>query len=182
MGLAVWLNLEGKDVVAFMFAGLLGFLAGTLVPAGSWAVYTSILVSYHLFLGWLVLTADHNTGFSLPIASTTATHLACLTLILALGTAHHFVPFFGIFRYGIAALAIFERGWLFSGNNNQTRQQDVPSSTPLINSTGDDYEEWLRHIAQQKPASRQLGRSLKAEYEQWLLNRAQNRPAEPSND
>ncbi len=109
MGMAAWLDMEGKDVVAFMFAGLLGYLAATLVPAGAWAIYASILVSYHLFLGWLVATAEHKTGVSLPIASTILTHLACLALILTLGMGRHVVPFFGIFRYGIAALAIFER-------------------------------------------------------------------------
>jgi len=182
MGMAAWLDMEGKDVVAFMFAGLLGYLAATLVPAGAWAIYASILVSYHLFLGWLVVTAEHKTGVSLPIASTILTHLACLALILTLGMGRHVVPFFGIFRYGIAALAIFERGWLFSGNNNQPKHQDVPSTTPIVIASGDDYQEWLRYLAHQKTTSRRLGTSLKAEYEQWLLTRAQNRPAEPSPD
>lgn len=182
MGLAAWLDMEGKDIAAFMVAGVLGYLAGTLVPAGPWAIYTSILVSYHLFLGWLVVTAEHKTGVSLPIASTIVTHLACLALILAFGMARHAVPFFGFFRYGVAALAIFERGWLFSGISNQPKPQDAPSAAPVAVSTGDDYREWLRYLAQQKPASRKPGTSLKAEYEQWLLARAQNRPAEPSND
>jgi hypothetical protein len=181
MGLSAWLDMEGKDIAAFMVAGLLGYLAGTIVPAGPWAIYTSILVSYHLFLGWLLVTAEHKTGVSLPIASTIATHLACLALILTFGMARR-VPFFGFFRYGIAALAIFERGWLFSGMSNQLKPQDVPSALPAMVATGDDYQEWLRHLAQQKTTSRKLGTSLKAEYEQWLLTRAQNRTAEPSND
>jgi hypothetical protein len=182
MGLASWLGLEGKDIVAFMFASLLGFLAGTLVPAGWWAVYASILVSYHVFLAWLVLTADHEVGVSLRPASTIVTHLACLAVVLPLGMGQHFIPFFGLFRYTIAALAIFERGWLFSGNSSRPKNPDLSSNTPIVNSTSEDYQEWLSYLAEQKPASRKLGTSLKAEYEQWLLTRPQSRPAEPSSD
>jgi len=182
MGLAAWLDLEGKDVVAFMFAGLLGYLAGTLVPAGPWAIYTSILVSYHLFLVWLVVMADDKIGISLPVASTIVTHLACLAIILPLGMARHFVPFFGILRYGIAALAIFERDWLFSGRTNQPRAQDVPNTAPRIADSSEDYQEWLCYLGRQKPGSRKPGSSLKEEYEQWLIARARSRPAVPSSE
>jgi hypothetical protein len=182
MGLAAWLNLEGKDIAAFMVASLLGYLAGTLVPAGGWAVYVSILVSYHAFLAWLVITADHDVGISMSPASTIVTHLACLIVILPLGMGRHFIPFFGLFRYGIAGLAIFERGWLFTRNDSRPKEKETVSATPVIPSTGDDYQEWIRHLAEQKTASRKIGGSLKTEYEQWLLTRAKNRTAEPSND
>jgi hypothetical protein len=46
MGLAALFNLDGKDIAAFVIAGLLGFFSASLVPAGTWAVLTSILVSY----------------------------------------------------------------------------------------------------------------------------------------
>lgn len=179
MGLAGWLDLEGKDVVAFMFSVVLGYLAGTFVPPGGWSVYVSILVSYHLFLAWLVITAEHEIGVSLPISSTILTHLACLALILPLGMGRHFVPFFGVLRYSIAALAIFERGWLFSGNAAKPKPQEIPIPTPVVSSTGEDYQEWLRYLAQQKSASFKPGTSLKAEYEQWVLARARSRNAEP---
>src|ERR1035438_7377322 len=127
MGLAAWLDLDGKDILAFAVASLLGYLAGAFLPPGEWAIYTSILVSYHLFLAWLVITADHKTGFSLPIISTLLTHLACMAVVLTLGMGRHYVPFFGIFRYGIAALAIFERNWLFSGNGKKKEVRDRKS-------------------------------------------------------
>lgn len=176
------LNMEGKDIVGFVFATLLGYLAGTVVPAGLWAIYTSILVSYHLFLVWLVLTADQEGGVSLPLASTIVTHLACIAVILPLGLGRHVIPFFGVFRFGIAGLAIFERGWLFSGNNKKPKEQEVPSVAPVLSTSGDDYQDWLRYLAQQKSGSRKVGASLKAEYEQWMLARAQSRPGEPSED
>lgn len=181
MGLMAWLNLEGKDVAAFVGACLIGYFAGSFLPEGAWAVYTSILVAYHAFLFWLVITAEHETGFSLPIASTILTHLACMVIILPLGMARHFLPFFGILRYGIASLAVFERGWLFSGKGSSApKPQEAPTSQPIITASADDYQEWLRYLAQQKPGSRKIGSSLKAEYEQWLLARAASRSAQPS--
>jgi hypothetical protein len=185
MGLAAWLNLDGKDVVVFVFAGLAGYFVGRLMPPGWWAIYMSILVSYHLFLAWLVLTADHEVRISLPIVSTITTHLACMVVVVGLGMGRHFVPFFGVFRYGIAGLAIFERGWLFSGNTvhfNEPEVESVSSTSPVLAATGDDYQEWQRHLAQQKRGSRTMGNSLKTEYEQWLLARAQSRSAGASKD
>jgi hypothetical protein len=154
MGLAALFNLDGKDIAAFVVAGLLRYLSA------SWAVLTSILVSYHLFLAWLVITAENKAGVSLPIFSTIATHLACLVLIVPLGLARHFIPFFGLLRYGIAGLAIFERGWLFTEDNVQYRSEEPPA-TPIIADTAEDYKEWLDYLAKQSPASRKLGSSLK---------------------
>ena len=181
MGLATLFNLEGKDIAAFVVASLLGYLLASLMPAGTWAVLTSILVSYHLFLAWLVITAENRAGVSLPIFSTIATHLACLVLIVLLGLALRLIPFFGIFRYGIVGLAIFERGWLFTENTVQYKSEEPPA-TPIVTDSAEDYQEWLNYLAKQSPAFRKPGSSLKEEYGRWLLARAQNRPAVPSND
>jgi hypothetical protein len=83
----------GKDAAAFVVACILGYLVGRLLPTGPWAVYTSVLVGYHLFLAWLVITADHEVGFSLPIVSTIATHLACLACVVAILLARRYIPF-----------------------------------------------------------------------------------------
>ena len=181
MGLAALFNLDGKDIVAFMVAGLVGYISASVVPAGTWAILTSILVSYHLFLFWLVITAENRTGVSLPIFSTIATHLACLVLIIPLGLALRLIPFFGIFRYGIVGLAVFERGWLFTGDSVQVKSEETPA-TPLVTDSAEDYQEWLNYLAKQNPSARKPGSSLKEEYGRWLLARAQNRPAVPSND
>jgi len=182
MGLAVLFNLDGKDIAAFMVAGLLGYFSATLLPPGTWAVLTSVLVSYHLFLAWLVITAENRARVSLPLLSTIATHLACLVLIVPLGLAHRFIPFFGIFRYGIVGLAIFERGWLFTEDIVPYRSEEPPAA-PIVTDSAEDYQEWLNYLAKQNPASRKPGSSLKEEYGRWLLARSQSRPAEvPSSD
>src|SRR6059058_3708307 len=140
MGLAVLFNLDGKDIAAFVVAGLLGFLASSLVPAGTWAVLTSILVSYHLFLGWLVIMSENRARVSLHILSTIVTHLACLVLIVPLGLARHYIPFFGILRYGIAGMAIFERNWLFTEDAVQYKSEEPPVA---MTDSAEDYQEWL---------------------------------------
>jgi hypothetical protein len=178
MGLAAFLNLEGPDIAAFVAATLLGYLAGAIVP-GSWSIYVSTLVAYHIFLAWLVFSTEQKTGASLPIASTIVTHLACLAVVIPLGMGRRYIPFFGIFRYAIAALAIFERGWLFGGQiGEEPKLEEAPIPAVVVSATADDFQEWQRHLAQQKPGSRKPGTSLKAEYEQWLLARAQKPPAQ----
>lgn len=180
MGLATLFNLDGKDIVAFFVAGLLGYLSATLVPAGTWAALTSILVSYHLFLAWLVITGENEAGISLRTLPTIATHLACLVLIVPAALAHRFIPFFGVFRYGIVGLAIFERGWLFTQDSIQFKSEDP--ITPPVNDTAEDYQEWMNYLAKQNPAARKPGSSLKEEYRLWMLARDQSRSTVPSGD
>jgi hypothetical protein len=182
MGLAAWLDLEGIDVAVFMVAGVLGYFAGLMVPPGAWAVYTSILFSYHLFLGWLVFSGRHRAGISFSALGTIATHLACIAIIIPLGMARHYIPFFGIFRYGIAGMAIFERGWLFSATHEEPKLAEVPVAPIVMAATADDFEAWHRHLAQQKPGARRAGASLKVEYEQWLLARHGNRAVQAADD
>ncbi|MGA2671695.1 MAG: hypothetical protein ABSE99_00595 [Terracidiphilus sp.] len=182
MGLAAWLDLDPMDVFVFMVCGLLGFVLGLLLPAGAWAIYGSILLSYHLFLAWLVVTADHQTGFSLPVVSTILTHAACLTLVIALALGRQHIPFFGFIRYGIAGLALFERGWLFSGNTKMKMEAvaNAPLPDAVVNATGEDYEQWLKHLATRNPMARKPGTSLKDEYHEWLVTRAKSRSAAPT--
>ena len=180
MGLMSFLNLEGPDIAAFFAATLLGYLAGAMVPAGSWSIYVSILVSYHLFLAWLIFSTEQKTGASLTIASTIITHLACLAVVIPLGMGRRHIPYFGVFRYAIASLAIFERGWLFSGRTGEPepKHEITPIAPVIITATADDFQEWQRYLAQQKPGSRKPGSSLKTEYEQWLIARAQKPPVQ----
>jgi hypothetical protein len=178
MGFMAFMNLDGPDIAAFVVTGIIGYFAGLVVPAGAWSNNVSILVSYHLFLAWLIVSTEKKTGASLPITPTIVTHLACLAIILPLGIGGGRLPFFSIFRYGIASLAIFERGWLFSGKTGEPKREEAPTPGVVVASTADDFQEWQRYLAQQKPGSRKMGSSLKTEYEQWLLARAKNRPTE----
>jgi hypothetical protein len=156
-------------------------MASTLVPDGSWANYTFILVFYHLFLAWLLLDADHKTGFSLPIVSAILTHLACLAIIVFYGMGYGVIPFYQVLRFGVIALAIFERNWLFSGREmKQELPVEAPISTVIAEATAEDQEAWLNHLATRSPLSRKPGISIKDEYVEWLTARAKKRSASTS--
>jgi len=164
----------GKDAAAFVVACILGYLIGTLLPAGPWAIYTSVLVGYHLFLAWLVITADHEVGFSLPVVSTIVTHLACLGCVIAILLARRYIPFFRYFGMGIAGLAIFERGWLFV----KTKKIESPAPiVPVMASTGDDYQEWMRLDWMNSPP---IARTIAQEPSNFCLYISRSRPAELS--
>ena len=205
MGVSAWLNLKGSDFAALFIAGVLGYLAGTLAPPGFWAILVYLLVSYHLFLAWLVLTGERNAAVSLPFLHTAFTHVACLTIVLPLGLARYylpllilrshpsaealnwvaiialFTPFFRILRYAVIGFAVFERYWLFSGDEVKTvKPIEAGPSVVLRVATADDARAWQEHLAQQKPGSRPPGSSLKAEYEQWLHARQQSRQNSPA--
>ena len=100
-------------LIAFLICSGIGYLLGRYLP-DSWSAYVSILVSYHLFLGWLVITAEHDTGFSMPVLSTVLTHAACLALLIGLAIGQRYVPFLALVRIFVPGLAPFECNWLFA--------------------------------------------------------------------
>lgn len=190
-GLFALLGLEGIDLFAFVVSNLIGFVAGIFfLPNFALSVFASILISFHLFLAWLVITAKHETGFSLPIISTITTHLACLVLVVVIGFARH-IPFFGFIRYCVPMIAIFERNWLFKGHNkNNASATQVPkgeaakkaaavASAVAASATIDDYQEWLKYLALPNRPTRKPGLSVQDEYKQWLIARARAKAAPP---
>jgi hypothetical protein len=173
--------LKPADFIVFVLSGALGYLVASFLPE-DWRPYVAILVSYHLFLAWLVFNASHQTGFSLPIGSTIVTHLACLTVVVALPYVRHSIPMFGFIRYCIPALAPFERMWLFSADS---KKEETPLAAPvsvldsdvIADATVEDNEAWLLYLAQPNRPRRKPGTSVGQEYEQWLLDRAKKRAA-----
>lgn len=156
-------------VSAYLLSAGLGYLAGHWLLTGVWAILISILVAYHLFLGFLVLTADHETGLSLPIGSTIFTHLVCVVLIVCLGIGGRFIPFFRLISLCIPGLAPFECTWLFSaGKPGSVVRVAAPVKTVFSDATREDYEEWMSFVAKQKPPFPKPGSSLPIEYTKWL--------------
>jgi len=258
MGLRAWLNLERKDIYAFAISGLLGVLATRLFPNPDYKVFIYLLVSYHLFLAWLLITGEKKPGYSFKLVPAIVTHLACLALVIGLGAARSYIPFFVIIRYAVAGIAVLERRQLFKtvgasltsealGNialaPAETRQsvaqvqaqaqmaapvyaslvpqtentvpryrpetaaatatavveapvqtQNIapapqtkgkaakgkapePQINPILTATGEDHEDWLRHLATRNPTHRKAGSSISEEYHDWLLARARAREA-----
>jgi hypothetical protein len=185
MSLFAMLGLGRIDYVVFIVCNLVGYGTTLFLPPGPWTPYIPILVSYHLFLAWLVIAADHETGLSMPIISTILTHLACIAIVVVLGLGRNVIPFYGIIRYCIPALAPFERTWLFSGGRKKKEvalspeEAEAAKATAAVSSaaTADDYEAWLIHLQQRNPNSVKAGVSIKDEYDQFMVARAKNRPA-----
>lgn len=111
-----------SDWLALIVAVAIGFVLGIFVPAGWWSIFTSMLISYHLFLGWLVFTAEKKMEMVRPFSYPATIHLACLVVIISMGTARFIIPHFEVLCGGVAVLALFERDWLF-----QTAKATVPS-------------------------------------------------------
>jgi len=186
MGVLDWLDLEIPDFCALLVAIFIGYLLMFFLPYSWQHACISVMVAYHLFLGWLVLTRS-NRGLSLPIGSIILTHIACLGLIFAVGMARYLplrgimsLPFAGIIRYlnyAFPSLAIFEYRWLFTKSNIEPKSPDVFTSRPVVTSATEDYREWTLYLASQKPFSASHGVSMKDEYEKWLAARARSRSA-----
>jgi hypothetical protein len=111
--MGAWLKLERKDLMAFAACGLIGTLLAR-VAGPHWRIYVYLLVSFHLFLAYLVAThqMEPGPGYKIQIVPGIVAHLFCLTLIFGLGAARDYIPMFRIIRYGVAAVAVLERRWI----------------------------------------------------------------------
>jgi hypothetical protein len=153
----------------------------TLVQDPTLAVYASILISYHVFLAWLMFGSSNKPVGSLPIFHTVLTHMACMVVVLGpVLVARHATPVFGVFRYGIAALALFERGWLHTAAGTAKRKPkeeaapvaaQVAVGAPKIYPTPEDQAAWREYLARRGPGMMRAGLTMQVEYEQWLRAR-----------
>jgi hypothetical protein len=178
-----------KSVIFLVCAGI-GYLAGHFFGDGPWVTFVSMLVTYHLFLGFLLITAEHEAGFSMPVGQTIVSHAACLALIIGLGMGRHTIPFFGLIRIFIPGLAPFEVNWLFSGEKKREAAQNAavaamavgraPAATaaPVATTTAADYEAFLKllHEGGKRPF-RKPGVTVKQEFELWAAAQAKARAA-----
>ena len=181
------LLLAARNAVAFVFCTLLGYIASSFLPEGAWFIFAYVLITYHLFLVWLVMTAEYETGFTPPIGLTILTHPICLILVVFLGIELRHIPYFGLIRYVVPALGVFEIKWLFSRGKkkNEVAVSSEKAGAAAVTraaavsaaATVDDYQYWLRYLAQPNRPPRVPGMSVQDEYKQWILVRAKNRLA-----
>lgn len=177
-----------KSLVFLICAGI-GYLTGYFFGEGPWVTYISMMVTYHLFLGFLVITADREAGLSMPIGQTILSHAACLAVIIGLGMGRHAIPLFSIVRLFVPGLAPFEVNWLFSGVTKKKAALDAAiagapvavmpvaaAPPPAATSSADDYEAFLKllHEGGKRPF-RKPGISVKQEFELWAAAQAKAR-------
>lgn len=159
----LFLFLKTSDWLALIVAGAIGYVAGLFVPHGWYSVFTSILISYHLFLGWLLLTAKSNLQVIRPRGLAFLIHLVCVAVIVSIGAGRLFVPYFDIACCGVAVLAFFERDWLFV-----PAMAPVPEGGEIVISSAEEYKEWLDHLAKHGKDAADPAISRKEQFESWL--------------
>ncbi|MGD0940242.1 MAG: hypothetical protein ABR905_11070 [Terracidiphilus sp.] len=182
----------GKNGAVYLVCALIGLGTAHFLPGGWWSIFAYLLITYHLYLGYHVIISEHETGFSLPVGSTIITHLACVSLVVCFALGRGLIPFFGLIRLFVPALAPFEAQWLFSGKKSNSKNKPVPISKEkaaqkaaavadavAATATVDDYEEWLRYLAQPNRPPRKPGVSVQDEYKQWLVARARAKVTSP---
>ncbi|HVN92979.1 MAG TPA: hypothetical protein VMT38_04760 [Terracidiphilus sp.] len=159
-------------ILAYVVAAAIGYALGHYVLEGAAAAYASILVSYHLFLGFLVFAADQKKGFSIPILQTIVTHLAVLGLLIALPYMRAHVPFFGFVTLLVPGLAPFEVKWLFSGDGKVTEDHAGDTEVPMQNASAEEHEAFRDYLLGKERAFRKPGMSVNQEFNLWIKARA----------
>lgn len=119
MGISSLLRLRKGDGLALFAACLIGYLVGRSIPDANWSIQAYILISYHLFLGFLLATRGKESKHPVPVAAGIAIHLAFVAAIVGLGLLRHYIPYFSLVRYTIAGVAVFERWFLFGPDSDR---------------------------------------------------------------
>jgi hypothetical protein len=166
-----------KFMVGVMCA-LVGIIFGQYLLAGAPAVYASMFLSFHLYLGYLVVMENRETGLSLPLGSALLTHAACLGILLGLADLRHYINFFWVIQYFVPALAPFEAEWLFSGGKKKPDVVEEARRIPMPDCTASDYDEFLIYLSQEKRAFRKPGRSVREEHVLWMADKLKKEAAQ----
>ncbi len=165
-----------KSMVGVICA-LIGIIIGHYLLEGTLAVYVSMLISFHLYLGYLVVMENREKGLSLPVGSTLLTHAACLMLLIGLVELRHHISFFWVIQYFVPALAPFEAEWLFSGGKRKPGFEASAPQIPMPEGTAGDYDEFLKYLSEEKRAFRKPGRSVREEHVLWMADRVKKEAA-----
>ncbi|HTW79871.1 MAG TPA: hypothetical protein VME23_10050 [Terracidiphilus sp.] len=178
----------------FVVCSLIGFVIGHYLLTGAAAAYTSVLVSYHLYLLLLILLSDQKRTVALPVGQTFMTHLAFLGVLIGMPFLRAYIPFFGIIRLLVPALAPFEVKWLFSTDkvpeksstetvrtipaDPKKKKGETYSVDDLINAaSAQDHEMFLAYMRQPNRTFSRPGRGIREEYGYWLVDLAKKRSA-----
>ena len=160
-------------LVAFLISSLIGFVIGHYLLPGAAGAYASILISYHVYLAFLVVTGNHQKGISMPIGLTILMHLAFLAILIGIPYLRQQIPFFGFMRLFVPALAPFEAMWLFSGNGGKPAPRAAAPAPPLATEpTINDHEAFRRYLMQGDREFRKLGLSIDDEFKLWFAKRS----------
>jgi hypothetical protein len=174
--------LGSRNRIAYFVCSLIGLGVFLAIKPVLWASYGGLLVSYHLFVGWLLMSAD-KADRSLKVSTTIAYHILCVALLIAsrvvLGILLHSIfasradaadavialiqlRIILILQVLIAyGLAYLERDWLFSGGRKIEAAEEEPVVRAVTPPPAANFEGPL------VPAT-------SADHEEWLQSRGGN--------
>lgn len=162
--------------VVYLLCVGVGYLAGNFLPDTPLSPYIPILVSYHLFVIFLIarvgVTGDQKVGLSMPIPIAFISHLAFVGAMIGMVMGRRYVPLFGLIQYAVPSLAPFEVQWIFEGAK-KGKDPDQPERMP--EGTMEDYAQFVEYMKQSNRKFQRAGQSIKEEYEVW--SKAQNKKA-----
>lgn len=167
-------------IFAYVISALIGFAISHYFLEGAAAAFASVLISYHLYLLFLVLTADHEKGFSMPIGQTILTHSAFLVVVVGLPFLREQIPFFFAIKWLIPALAPFETTWLFGGKGPIIKTADEPRPSGPVTATAQDHQDFVVYLRQKNRPFKKPGMTVDEEFQAWLADRARNRVPSPA--
>lgn len=166
--------------IILILCGLVGYMLARFFPDGSMAIYAPMLISYHLYLAFLVITAVQDKGISLSIPSTVLTHIACLALLVVFAEGREHIPYFWVVRFFTPSIALFEATWLFAGKGKRQAAAAASEAGPVADCNAEDYEEFIQYLRQNERPFSKPGRSVGEEFKFWLAYRTKHQHAVPS--
>jgi hypothetical protein len=169
-------------ILGFVVSGIVGLFIGSYLLPGVAGAYLSILVAYHLFLGFLVYLADRKKGPSVTVPLAVVLHLAVLGVLVGIAYLHAArLPLFGFISFFAIALAPIESHILYSGSGiaipNPIASPEVPSLPDDYEPTHDDHEDFKNYLRQKERPFRKHGFSIDDEFRLWLAVRVHRQAA-----
>lgn len=165
-------------IFACIVSSLIGFAIGHYLLEGAAAAFASILISYHLYLVYLVLTAQHEKGLSFPVGQAIFTHLVFLVVLLGLPFLRTQIPFFSLLSLLVPGLAPFETQWLFSGRGTTFKTvEEPPKPVAVVEVTAADQQEFVQYLRQPLRPFKKPRMTVDEEFKAWHADRVKNRAA-----
>jgi uncharacterized membrane protein required for colicin V production len=158
--------------VAYLLSAAVGYLAESYLPYSDASPFIALLVSYHLFLTYLIVQAfvksEQKLGVSMSLPVAFITHLAFLGAMIGVVMGRQYVPLFALLKFVIPGLAPFEVKWVFEG-----KQHSGPAAEPprMPAGTHEEYTEFIGYMKQSNRKFQRAGRGLHEEFTLWLKHR-----------
>lgn len=165
-------------IFAYILSSLIGFAIGHYLPEGVAAALAYTLISYHLYLLYLVMRSKSEKGFSLPVSQTILTHMAFLVVLVGLPYMREQIPFFSLISLLVPGLAPFETKWLFSGQGQAISKIGEEKPVDTSSATAEDHQEFVVYLRNGRRVFRRPGATVDDEFGAWLADRAKKREAD----